>query len=146
MCQNEKASENGMQGSSRQMSAPQMITTTSSMRSWVAKLEKASFFYKIWHFQKNLTFSKNEKSRKYMVFPTDFESVLRIHCRKIRKMRRDMVAAAEGRCHRVSSHFSYLSPVNFEKWFQVIGKDNMFLLLWLEQIEKLPSRHCFWSL
>ena len=34
-----------------------------------------------------------------MVFPNHFESVLTIHCRKIRRMRMDMVAAAEGRRH-----------------------------------------------
>ena len=54
-----------------------------------------------------------------MVFLNDFESVLRIHCRKIRKMRRDMVAAAEGRRHRVSSHFSYFSPVDSENFFLI---------------------------
>ena len=55
-----------------------------------------------------------ENPKKHMVFPNDFESVLRIDWRKIRKMRRDMVAAAFGRRHHVPSHFSYFSAVNSE--------------------------------
>ena len=57
-----------------------------------------------------------------MVFPNDFESVLRIDWRKMRKMRRDMVAAAFGRRHHVPSHFSYFSAVNSENRFKIIGQ------------------------
>ena len=66
--------------------------------------------------------NNNWGSQKHVFFLHVFKSVLRIDWRKIRKMRRDMVAAAFDRQYHVSSHFSYFFEVNPEHWFKITKK------------------------
>ena len=67
-----------MQASSRQMSAPQMILTTSSIRLRVAKPQKTSFFMHFAYFEKSVIFQKNSKNKKVtkLRFDQIFEELL----------------------------------------------------------------------
>ena len=62
-----------------------------------SKNSKNVIFHAILRISKYIQFfEKNKNPKKYVVFLSDFESVLRIYCRKVREK---VVAAAEGRRH-----------------------------------------------
>ena len=50
-----------------------------------------------------------------------------------------MVAAAEGRRQRVSYHFSYFSPVNYENWFRTMQKKHMFLRFLIHTLKTMDG-------